>query len=377
MVTSSTYSDGVSSQYTILISIPSRSDFFTDLFDSYHSAPNSAMYDVMKSSQGNRENPLAIVITTAGFNLFSPCYKMRQTNIEILQGIKQDDTQFSAIYTLDDGDDWRDPANFIKSNPNMGISVNEQYLKEQVQQAINNSSMEVPIRTKNLNQWLSSSDIWLSNDLLLQSTQKVNLDDYEGLTAYVGVDLASVSDLTAVALMIPIGGKYIFKVKYYLPASALDDNSNSELYRHWKRMGYLTITDGNVTDYDYITNDLKKANEKVIIGKVAYDAWNSVQWAITATADGLPLEPFSQSLGNFNRPTKEFERLLKSGNVIIDDNEITRFCFSNVIMKYDFNENCKPSKGENQNKIDGVIAMIEALGIYLTEPQYSNEIMSL
>lgn len=346
------------------------------IIDEYHSAPNSAMYDVMKSSQGNRENPLAIVITTAGFNLFSPCYKMRQTNIEILQGIKQDDTQFSAIYTLDDGDDWRDPANFIKSNPNLGISVNEQYLKEQVQQAINNSSMEVPIRTKNLNQWLSSSDIWLSNDLLLQSTQKVNLDDYEGLTAYVGVDLAAVSDLTAVAIMIPIDGKYIFKTKYYLPASTLDDNSNSELYRQWKRMGYLTITDGNVTDYDYIVNDLKKANEKVIIGKVAYDSWNATQWAITATAEGLPLEPFSQSLGNFNRPTKEFERLLKSGNIIIDDNEITRFCFSNVIMKYDYNENCKPSKGENQNKIDGVIAMIEALGIYLTEPQYSNEIMA-
>jgi phage terminase large subunit-like protein len=329
------------------------------------------------SSQGFRQNPLAIQISTAGFNVFGFCHKYRDMCINILHGLSVDDGQFSAIYELDDEDRWDDEEKWVKANPNLDVTVSRKFLREQIRMAKNNSSLEVGVRTKNLNQWLSSSDIWLSNDLLLQSTQKVNLDDYEGLTAYVGVDLAAVSDLTAVALMIPIDGKYIFKTKYYLPSSTLDDNSNSELYRQWKRMGYLTITDGNVTDYDYIVNDLKKANEKVIIGKVAYDSWNATQWAITATAEGLPLEPFSQSLGNFNRPTKEFERLLKSGNIIIDDNEITRYCFSNVIMKYDYNENAKPSKGENQNKIDGVIALIEALGIYLAEPQYNNEIMSL
>jgi len=344
--------------------------------DETHEYRDSKLWDVLMSSQGFRQNPLAIQISTAGFNVFGFCHKYRDMCINILHGLSVDDGQFSAIYELDDEDRWDDEEKWVKANPNLDVTVSRKFLREQIRMAKNNSSLEVGVRTKNLNQWLSSSDIWLSNDLLLQSTKKVNLDDYEGLTSYVGVDLAAVSDLTAVALMIPIDGKYIFKTKYYLPSSTLDDNSNSELYRQWKRMGYLTITDGNVTDYDYIVNDLKKANEKVIIGKVAYDSWNATQWAITATAEGLPLEPFSQSLGNFNRPTKEFERLLKSGNIIIDDNEITRYCFSNVIMKYDYNENAKPSKGENQNKIDGVIAMIEALGIYLTEPQYSNEIMA-
>ena len=348
------------------------------IIDEYHSAPNSQMYDVMKSSQGNRDNPLAIVITTAGFNMFSPCYKMRRTNIEVLSGLKQDDTLFCAIYTLNEDDDWSDPKNFIKANPNLGISVKRQYLIEQVQQAKNNSSLEVPTRTKNLNQWIQSSDIWVSPTIINSSTQEINLCKFSiTQSAYVGVDLASVSDLTAVSLMIPYDDKFYFKTFYYLPQSALENNSNAEMYKEWRRLGYLTITDGNVTDYDYILNDILKANNNVIITKVCYDSYNATQWAIDATSAGLPLEPFSQSLGNFNRPTKEFERLIKSGRVVIDNNEITRWCFRNVIMKWDFNDNCKPNKGEAQSKIDGVIAMIEALGGYLQEIHYSNQIFTI
>jgi phage terminase large subunit-like protein len=110
---------------------------------------------------------------------------------------------------------------------------------------------------------------------------------------------------------------------------------------------------------------------------IHYDSWNSTQWAIDATAQGLPLEPYGQSIGNFNKPTKELERLVLSGKVIIDDNEITRFCFRNVQLKYDHNNNCKPVKGRHENKIDGVITMIEALGGYLQTPTYSGEIFVL
>ena len=123
-----------------------------------------------------------------------------------------------------------------------------------------------------------------------------------------------------------------------------------------------------MTDYDYILNDLLKANEKVYIRSIAYDSYNATQWAISATEQSLPLEPFSQSLGSFNKPTKELERLIRSGKVVIDNNEITRFCFANVVLKFDYCDNIKPTKATNQNKIDGVIAMIQALGAYLKDP---------
>ena len=343
--------------------------------DEVHAYPDSKMYDVMKSSQGMRDNPIALAITTAGFNLFSFCYSMRQTNIEILHGVKQDDSQFTAIYTLDEGDDWEDESVWIKANPNLNVTVRPQYLKEQIQQAKNNPSLEISTRTKNFNQWLATSDIWISNDLLLESSQKVQIEDYSNYFAYVGVDLAAVSDITAVSLMIPTDEKFVFKTWYYLPQSALSDNSNAELYRKWQRQGLLTITQGNVTDYDVITNEIMNLGETIPIQSIAYDTWNSTSWAIKMTELGQPLEPYSQSIGNFNRPTKELERLIKSHKVIIDDNEITRFCFSNVILKRDWNENVKPTKAEAQQKIDGVISMIEALGIYLTKVHYDNQII--
>ena len=342
--------------------------------DECHEQPDSKLWDVMVSSQGMRHNSLGIIITTAGYNKFGFCYSYRQTCLNILNGLAEDDSQFAAIYTLDEGDDWANPDVWIKANPSLGVTVLPEYLEQQVKKAKNNSVLEVGTRTKNFNQWVSSQDIWISNDLLLQCSEDVNLEDYKDSFCYMGVDLSSVSDLTALSVLIPLDDKFIFKTFYYLPNSCLHDNSNSELYKEWSRKKLLTITDGNVTDYDYVLNDILRINKSIYISKIGYDSWNATQWAINATEKSLPLEPFSQALGNFNRPTKELERLIKMGKVIIDNNEITRFCFANVMLKFDHNENCKPVKQENQQKIDGVIAMIQALGTYLTVAHYDNSI---
>ena len=174
--------------------------------------------------------------------------------------------------------------------------------------------------------------------------------------------------------MIPIEDKFYFKNYYYLPQSALVENSNSELYKDWQRKGLLNITTGNVVDYDYVLKDILNINNDVIIQKIAYDSYNATQWAINATTEGLPLEPFSQALWHFNRCTKEFERLMKMGRIIIDNNEITRWCFANVSLKSDHNDNVKPVKTSDQLKIDGVIAMLQALGTYLETEHYDNTI---
>lgn len=349
----------------------------TFICDEYHSHQNSAMYDVMKSSQGMRTQPLSIVITTAGFNLFSPCYEMRKTNIEILNNIKQDDTQFSAIYTLDENDEWDNKDCWIKANPNLNITVKEQYLTEQVQQAKNNTSMEVSVITKNFNKWVSSSNVWINSNILNEISQPINLNDFNGCVANMGVDLSAVGDLTALSVMIEKDEKYYFKNYYYAPSIVLTEHPNAHLYKKWYKQGFLTITNGNCTDYDYILKNIKEINKIIYINQIAFDQWNATQWAINATSEGLPIAPFSQALWNFNKPTKELERLIKSNKVIIDDNPITRWCFQNCVLKFDHNENCKPIKEQPNNKIDGVIAMIQALGVVLATPQYNNQIIAL
>lgn len=376
------YRDSIKFDYTkSLLQVLSSDADGNDGYNSYcfcldeaHAMKDSALFDVMCSSQGMRKNPLGMIITTAGFNKFGFCYEYRQTCLDILHGLKENDSQFAAIFTLDEEDDWKDRSVWVKANPSLGITVKEKYLEQQVINATNNTSLEVGVRTKNFNQWCSSSDIWLNNDLLLENSKNLKIDDFKESVAYVGVDLAAVSDMTAVSYMIPKDGKFYFFTDYYLPSSCLQDNSNSELYKEWKRKGLLKITDGNVTDYDNVLSDILKKNNVIFISKIAYDSYNATQWAINATSAGLPLEPFSQALWNFNKPTKTFEILLKQGKVILDNNEITRWCFANVYLKSDHNENVKPVKQQAQQKIDGVISILEALGTYLEEPIYDNVI---
>lgn len=347
------------------------------LIDEYHAAKNSKVRDVIKSSMGMRNNPHLCTITTAGFDKTLPCYKLRSTSIEILNKLKTDDSMFIAIYSLDDKDNWTDKDNWVKCTPNLNVTVTSKYIKEQVQSAINNPSEEVGVKTKTLNLWCDVADVWLPESYIVRASKDIHLEDFRDCECYIGVDLSATSDLTAVSYLIEKDDIYYFKTDYYLPESALVDKPDRETYKLWKQQGLITITTGNVTDYDYITNDIVAASNILNIQKIGYDKWNATQWAIHATEIGLPLEEYPQTMGNFNRPTKELERLILSGNTVIDNNEITRWCFRNVELKSDYNGNVKPNKGIKSKKIDGVIAIIQALGMYLTVPHYSNEILTI
>lgn len=352
------------------------------LIDEYHAAKDSRLYDVLKSSQGQRKNPHLMVISTVGFSITSPFKKLYDTDCEILHGLKEDDSTFAMIFALDDGDDWRDENVWRKIAPNLDITVTTKYLREQVIQAENNVSAETGILVKNFNVWQQVTNIWIPDSYVNRCFKRISYSDFNEDTSlcYVGTDLAAVGDMTAVSCMYTRDDddKLYFITEYFLPETALTESPNRELYKQWKRQGLLTITEGNVTDYTYVTKMLLTRNSHIPIRKVAYDSWNSVQWAIQCEEAGLPLEPYSQSIGNFNRPTRELERLIRSQKVVFQTNEITRWMFRNVLLKHDHNDNVKPTKGGTQGqKIDGVIAILEALGIYLLEPRYSGEIFTV
>ena len=357
------------------------------ILDEMHAQRNWDLYNVLRSSQGMRQQPLAIVITTAGFLLNGyPCYEMRQTCTEILRGLKQDDSFFAALYELDEDDDWKDESTWIKANPSLGQTVRYEYLRGQVQQATNNTSLEIGVKTKNFNMFCQSADVWITDTYIQNNSQRIDVSKLIGEYAYMGVDLSAISDLTCTSVMFTPNkfreyypDKYIFKTFVYIPEEAFETSINAELYKQWKRQGYVTMTSGNVVDYDYILLDQKQVMQDTTLQGVYYDNWNATQWAINATNEGLPLEPYSQALGNFNKPTKLFEMLIKSGKVIIDDNPCVRWCFGNVELKTDWNENCKPIKsaGDKNKKIDPVISMLEALGGYLNSPHYQPEVFTL
>lgn len=371
------------SKIQVLSNNSSGNDGFSPSFyvlDEAHEQPDSKAWDVMISGQGARynDNCLAAIITTAGFNKYLFCYEYRQTCLEILSGLKTDDSQFIAIYTQDENDDiFNDEECWIKSNPSLGVTVSKEYLREQVTNAQNNTSLLNGVLTKIFNTWVDSQDTWITHDELLACSKSFELSDFnpdEDLCT-VGIDLASVSDLTAVSALVYKGDKYYFKSWAFVPETCLNpSNSNCELYRRWKREGFLQVTSGNVTDYDYILKLLSEI--PLTISSIAYDPYNATQFVISGQSlFGLNFEPYSQSIFNFNRPTREFERLLKSGKVVLDYNPITLWNFNNCVLKQEPScGNVKPIKsgsGKSENKsgkIDSVISILESLGRFLENP---------
>ena len=231
------------------------------------------------------------------------------------------------------------------------------------------------VLTKNFNMFCMTEDKWLDRQQIANCMTTVDLEKYRSMYCYIGVDLASVSDLASITVMIPTSDGPIFKSYAFIPYDTYMNSPNHAQYQRWKKDGYLIVTVGYVVDYDYIANKIVEVNNICPVQAIYYDAWNSTQFAIQMTELGYDMQPYSQALGNYNKPTKQFERLVLSNSCVIDKNECVLWCFNNETLKADHNDNVKPIKGNTKNgKIDCVISMLTALGGYLSNPQFSNEI---
>lgn len=379
------YSPATGARINVLSSDTSKLDGLgASMFlqDEGHEARTFEVWNILKTSQGAIENPLAIGISTCGFHIGEtyPLYNQWMNCIRILNKTIEDDTWFSALYQLDDDDDWQDENVWIKANPSLGQTVGYDYMRDQIRSAINTPSNEVSIRTKNLNQWMQSSDIWIPSNLIQNVMQKVNLDDYLSEEAFGGCDMSVVCDLTCHSICIPPNpnravnpDKFIFKSWLYIPDEAIQKSMNKEYYKEWIRNKWAFKTSGNAVDYEYILKDQLEIAEKVYFIDYGYDYYNARDWSVKAADAGLPISKFSQSLMNFNGPTKFLEMLIRTNKCIIDTNPAVEWCFSNVELMIDHNENCKPTKanGDRNAKIDCVISMAEALGCYLVSDRYA------
>ena len=345
--------------------------------DEISQAPNSDVYDVLESSMGSRQQPLMCCCTTRSNNQSGFYKELEQSGIDVMRGLKQDDSVFCLVYTLDDGDDCEDEKVWKKCSPNLGISVSEDFYRQQITKMKNNPSQTTAIMTKVFNVWTSTSNVWIPQSYIFKVMDKVKMDDFKDKLLYLSFDLASTSDLTCLSAMYEDNGTYYFKNWYYLPQEALKTSTNKDNYRKWQKQGFLTVTQGNVTDYDYVMNDIQKLqdNSEGIV-RISYDSWNATDFTIRLTESGFNMKPYSQSIGSMNRPTKAIERLIMEGkNIVIDKNPITLFCFENSVPKPDYNDNIKIIKESYENKIDGVIAIIMNYGGFQEENHYDGALI--
>lgn len=327
--------------------------------DEYHAHPNDELYNVIRNSMGARRQPLLFTITTAGFNRESPCYKHRQYCAQMLNGAIKDDALFSVIYTLDDGDDWTDPAVWAKANPNWGVSVYPRQLEQALTEAKEFVHKEVEFKTKLLNVWTDTAQTWISDSLWKACDGD---DELDGKVCYGGLDLASTGDFCAFTLFFP----HVNAVRtwYWLPSETAfkrKDAAGASI-RQWAADGFIELTDGNVTDYAFIKARIIELAQRYDIKDIAFDRFNASQLVIELQNEGLQMFPFGQGFVSMSAPTKELERLVKDKMLRHAGNPVTRWMMGNILLTQDPAGNIKINKAKSGDKVDGPVSIVMALG---------------
>ncbi|MNM21160.1 Phage Terminase [compost metagenome] len=330
------------------------------LVDEYHEHDTDHMVDAMQTGMGAREQPLLCIITTAGTNLGGPCYEKRRDVIRILEGEVVDETIFGIIYGIDEGDRWDDPASLRKANPNYGVSVFEEFLLAQLEQAKRSASKQSAFRTKHLNDWVGAKLAWMNMLAWQRQKRSFETEDFAGCPCWIGVDLASKLDVAAVVLLFEKAGSYYAIPRFYVPESAVEE---SERYQRYVLEGVMVSTPGNMTDYAFIEEELKElAAQGIDVRDIAFDPAQAAYLMTRLEQEGLPVVEMAQSVRNLSEPMKEVEALTLAGRLWHDGNSAMSWMVGNVVARVDAKEHVYPRKEQADNKIDGAVALIVAMG---------------
>lgn len=343
------------------------------VIDEYHvfTWKNNFVFENIQSATVNRRQPLILIITTSGRDKDLPCFEYRNLCIDILKGIKKQDDTFAIIYTLDEHDDWKDPAVWKKANPNWGISVLPNRFEDEFKGALNSRTKEVNFKTKNLNLWVDAPTVWIPDEKWQACTHGITDADLMGKSCYAGLDLASSVDINALALFFPdVKGHPVIKLYCWLPEDKIKEKEDKVDYALWKQQGHIFTTPGGIIDVDQQSEDLLRILKDYKVEGLAYDPYMAHHGIIqNLQKGGFPvgrLDLYAQSLKNMSAPTKEFERMVTAGELEHLNNPVLRWMLRNVMLIIDTNENIKPDKKRSREKIDGIVASITAIGEWLT-----------
>ena len=348
--------------------------------DELHAWKSREMYDVLETATGSREQPMIISITTAGVDRRSVCYEKHEYTRKVLEGWKdgsfEDDTWFGIIYTIDEGDDWRDESVWIKANPNLGVSKYIEDMRMKAKRAEHMPAALANFLRRELNVWVQGEVKWMPMDQwrkcggpipALQLPKRL-----EKATCYGGLDLSSTSDLTAFVMAFPDDDGYFDVVcRFWIPEDQLEVRTRDYglQYSVWRDQGYIETTPGNSIDPDFILDQVEQDADFFKIEQVAFDRWGAARVVTTLENKGLTMVQFGQGYASMNPPMKELERLVLSGKIRHGNNPVLTWMADNVVAKMDPSGNIKPDKEKSREKIDGIVALIMALDLALRNPE--------
>jgi phage terminase large subunit-like protein len=337
------------------------------IIDELHAHKTRAVVDVMQTATGARRQPLQVEITTAGSDQQSVCYEHHQYSAQVLSGTVIDDTWFAFVATLDEGDDWTSSDVWAKANPNFGVSVKVDDLARKVEMAKRMPSAQNGFLRLHLDVWTKQTTRWIDLSLWDENAGVVDVGSLKNRRCHGGLDLSSVSDLTAWVLVFPhddAPDEVDVLARFWCPESRLADSSNryQAQYQAWARDGWLTTTPGNAVDYATVKAAVLADAEQFELVDLNVDRlFQGYQLSQELADEGLTVFGMGQGFISMAAPMKDFERRLLARQIHHGDNPVLRWMADNVAVKQDPAGNLKPDKASSQGKIDGIVALVMAL----------------
>ena len=336
------------------------------IYDELHamkSGDAENLYQVLETATGSRRQPIMISLTTAGSDTNSECFKMYTYAKRVEEGSVKDDAFLSVIYEADKDDDIQSESTWQKANPNYGISLKKEYMQREALKAATLPSYTNIFKRLMLNQFTGSVDRWITDQQFMACDDTIDDDLLIDAPCWGGLDLASVRDLTAFALVWNIDETYVYKHVTFVPEEKVYQRTGGKdgvNYLEWSDI--LEITPGNVTDYEFVQTKIMQLGEKYNIQSIAFDRFNSSQLVLNLINEGFNMSPFGQGFVSMNPPTKAFESKILKNEVIHFGCPVLRWQIGNVQISTNSNNDIKPVKKKSGDKIDTIIAMIMASG---------------
>lgn len=342
------------------------------LVDELHIHKDGKLLEAVETGTGARDQPLAIVITTADDGRQGTVYDHRRRLIESLaRRTISDQSTYGVIWAADSDDDPFDEKTWIKANPNYGISPSKAYMRGRAKRAQQSPAdlasfqrLHLGIRTRQETRYLDLA-AWDRNSGM------VSEESLKGKLAYGGLDLSATTDLTSLCWAFPSDddpGTYDVIWRSWVPRGAFDrlndrTAGNAEV---WRREGWLRLTEGDVVDYDVVRAQINADRERFEVAEIAYDRWNASQLVNDLLADDAPMIKMGQGFVSMSAPTKELQRLMLLGTperpmLRHGGNPLVRWEVDGFAAEIDAAGNVKPSKKMAGDKIDDVVSLIMAL----------------
>lgn len=337
--------------------------------DEYHEHKTSEGLDTMETGMGAREQPLSLVISTAGADIAGPCREDWKACERILEnaGGFEDDTTFCIIFTIDQGDRWDCEESLRKANPNWGVSINEDRLLAELKVAQQSARKQSAFKTKYLNQWVTAKAGFFNVSEWEKLGQSgIKPEDFKEFPCYLGGDLASKHDLCALMQLFCLPNKrYALFGNYFIPEATLDLPENQH-YRNWQIQGWLKVAGEDITDLDEFKESALEIGRDFQVEEFPFDPNRA--WGVfpLLQKEGLPVVEYRNTVLMMSEPMKELDALIRSGRIIHNGDPVLAWAIANTTGKLDKKDNVFPNKEAPQNKIDPVVSAIMALGRAMT-----------